>query len=249
MHAGNAYPQDHSELLSLDAGRSCILWGVPISKSRPKFRRVGKHVTTYDPQASQKKTVSIRLLSLFKSCIQKDVAYRVHFEFFMPLPQSASRREKNRKLWSGVHSEKPDLDNLIKFYLDAANEILWKDDRFIFEVSARKAYSENPRTVITIFEVPMDQKDEVQEILSLFSPVEFKEMMHELQTLYKNVYEDPGVDLGGPKKLLQQQHSAALISRFADRYGDRIKKISSKYTGAWQKLLKTGILEDLCQDS
>lgn len=205
-------------------------------------------MTTYDPQDSQKKTVSTHLRSCFSGLGEEVSGYSVHFQFFMPLAASLSKSERNRRLWSGVHLEKPDLDNLVKFYLDVSNEILWQDDRFIFEFSASKVYSDAPRTIITVRGIPMaDTHDDVQAILALFSPDEFKEMMDGLRQLH-SVLETADAQSPRPGGKVLQEHAAGLISRFADSYGDRIKKVSSKYSGAWRKLLKNTLLESVCPD-
>lgn len=48
---------------------------------------------------------------------------------------------------------KPDLDNLIKFVLDALNDVLWIDDKIITTIHAHKQYSHEPKTIITIKEI------------------------------------------------------------------------------------------------
>ena len=51
------------------------------------------------------------------------------------------------------HVKTPDLDNLKKFVLDVLNEIVWRDDSQIVQLSGAKEYSENPRTEIIIEEI------------------------------------------------------------------------------------------------
>ncbi|SUM32095.1 putative holliday junction resolvase, phage associated [Staphylococcus gallinarum] len=43
---------------------------------------------------------------------------------------------------------KPDIDNLIKTVLDAANGHLWKDDNQIVEIQSFKKYADEPKIVI-----------------------------------------------------------------------------------------------------
>ena len=48
-------------------------------------------------------------------------------------------------------SGRPDLDNLVKLWLDAANHILWNDDRQIVQIDAKKIrHDDKPRTEVTI---------------------------------------------------------------------------------------------------
>ena len=48
------------------------------------------------------------------------------------------------------HTKKPDCDNLLK-HLDYLNGTAFIDDAQSFGLHARKFYSENPRTEITIY--------------------------------------------------------------------------------------------------
>lgn len=51
------------------------------------------------------------------------------------------------------HIVKPDLDNLVKFVLDAIKDILITDDKIICKLTAHKLYSHEPKTIITIKEM------------------------------------------------------------------------------------------------
>jgi len=50
------------------------------------------------------------------------------------------------------HVKKPDVDNLIKLYLDVLSGIAFEDDNCVSLGSAIKIYSLMPKTVITICE-------------------------------------------------------------------------------------------------
>lgn len=53
-----------------------------------------------------------------------------------------SLAHKKRDEMSGKpHTQKPDLDNLIKNILDRGSGILWSDDKFIYSISALKVWS------------------------------------------------------------------------------------------------------------
>lgn len=51
------------------------------------------------------------------------------------------------------HYKRPDLDNLVKFFLDSAHGILYDDDKIIAEIIAKKLYAKKPRTEIEIIEL------------------------------------------------------------------------------------------------
>ena len=71
-------------------------------------------------------------------------------EYFMPIPQSWP---KYRKLEANnddmPHIKTPDVDNLLKFTMDAMAPF-WVDDRLINSIYCRKMYSHTPRTSVTV---------------------------------------------------------------------------------------------------
>ena len=75
----------------------------------------------------------------------------LHLEVIFGLPMHVT--------WSGIkktrnegmcHSLKPDVDNLIKFLVDACNGILYEDDKQIAIVYATKIWTQKPRTEFTL---------------------------------------------------------------------------------------------------
>lgn len=71
----------------------------------------------------------------------------IDITFFMELPR---RRDKKPNTY---HFTRPDIDNLIKLYLDAAQPCIFKDDCIISSLSAKKIYDRNPRVCIRITEI------------------------------------------------------------------------------------------------
>lgn len=71
----------------------------------------------------------------------------------MPIPKSMSKKERawtvDEKL---KHVKKPDVDNLLKLYLDVLTGIVWEDDNCVSLKECVKVYSNNPRTEIFISE-------------------------------------------------------------------------------------------------
>jgi Holliday junction resolvase RusA-like endonuclease len=64
----------------------------------------------------------------------------------MPIPKT--RKKKNL-----FHISRPDLSNMIKFYEDVAQGILFSDDSKIAKITATKVYDEMPRVEIIITNV------------------------------------------------------------------------------------------------
>jgi Holliday junction resolvase RusA-like endonuclease len=88
--------------------------------------------------AESKETV-IKALSL-----AHNPTLEVTLDFHFEPPKSSPKRLKMN------HNKKPDIDNLIKFVLDAGNMTLWADDRFIQKITATKSYDLVARTLITL---------------------------------------------------------------------------------------------------
>ena len=82
--------------------------------------------------------------------------------YAMPRPKSHFRQGRFRHLLRpqapAMHQSVPDVDNLLKFSLDAMNTYFYGDDKQIVSVLARKTYAEAPNnqpyTEIRLEEVP-----------------------------------------------------------------------------------------------
>lgn len=130
------------------------LHGEPIAKMRP---RLGKKFT-YDPQKKLKDCCIWQLKSLYRGeAILGPLG--LDFIFFMPIPSSTSKL-KQRQMDTGLisHTKKPDLDNLLKFYLDCMNGIIFHDDAQVSSIKCKKIYSTKTGTCIRIF--PLADADE-----------------------------------------------------------------------------------------
>lgn len=112
-----------------------IIPGPPVPLARPRFHN--NHV--YDCQTGEKLVAATNLRfqhegPLFEGPLHMDINFYI----------------KNSKK-KGWHHYRPDLDNLIKFYCDVANGILYEDDAQIAKITAEKIYcKDNSRTEITI---------------------------------------------------------------------------------------------------
>lgn len=124
-----------------------IVPGNPVGKGRPKFARRGKFVQTYTPE----KTVSYENLIKLKAeqamqgmdLIAGPV--KLGLNISVSIPASWSKKKKAAAVAGEIKpTTKPDIDNIVKAVGDAMNNIVFKDDSQIFEVSARKAYAEIP---------------------------------------------------------------------------------------------------------
>lgn len=68
--------------------------------------------------------------------------------FCMPMPKAWSKKTRLRP---PPHTKRPDVDNLVKWICDCANEILWCDDAQVTACYSQKLYDEEPKTVMEIY--------------------------------------------------------------------------------------------------
>lgn len=75
------------------------------------------------------------------------------FWFYMPIPKSMPKRQRVDAVKGYLkHIKKPDVDNLIKLYLDVLSGTAIADDNAVSIGSAVKVYSSKPRVEIYIEE-------------------------------------------------------------------------------------------------
>lgn len=127
--------------------------GEPIPWARPGQNKKRR----FDTQDHQKHTVGAWTKSQMK--ISKMKIFKgplcVSFQFRMPIPKYKEKDIGAILKVGGIslHIVPPDTDNLIKFYGDALNGILWKDDCLICSLCGEKRYSLKPATVIEVSEL------------------------------------------------------------------------------------------------
>ena len=72
--------------------------------------------------------------------------------FYMPIPRSVSRRERERLLGEW-HTKKPDGSNVIKSVEDALNKLAYEDDGQIADSHFIKIWSDRPRVEVRLFAI------------------------------------------------------------------------------------------------
>lgn len=137
-----------------------VLLGVPIAKQRPRVVR--GHA--YNPQAEQARRDHYKALEQIRTewkrlypwadkySPQKN-GFRLKFFFFMPIPASWTKRKK-KLFYSSHHVFRPDIDNILKYYLDILQGALYADDKQVHTIIMEKNYINNaeeaPRTEIEV---------------------------------------------------------------------------------------------------
>jgi Holliday junction resolvase RusA-like endonuclease len=128
---------------------SFVITGRPSSKHRPRFSGAGKgHGRVFSPSASEANELRQKLhhhlsqnglLDGQATLFKKEAKLAFHADFMLH-PRRGRR---------------PDIDNLLKFILDALNQCVWYDDGQVREVLMRMrtaASPEDERTVVLVTE-------------------------------------------------------------------------------------------------
>ena len=129
--------------------------GAPKAKARHRSYINDGRINTYTPMTTSAWEQYIKLVAgphaprnLFEGPISLQCI------FYMPIPKSWSKKKQHQ---ASIHSiqptVKPDVDNMLKLVKDALNGVIWKDDKQVVHVNARKLYSQDPRTEIFIEEI------------------------------------------------------------------------------------------------
>lgn len=130
--------------------------GTPVGKGRPKFARRGNFVTAYTPEktASYENLVKLAAAEAMKGTELITGPVKVRIFLFVTPPASWSNKKRINALNGGIFpTSKPDLDNSAKLALDACNEIVWKDDKQVVDLTVRKRYAEQARAMVHVQEL------------------------------------------------------------------------------------------------
>ena len=137
-----------------------VVAGKPKTQKRHRFGRG----FTYDPSKKDKTT----FLSLVREQapehpILGPIALNVIFT--MPRPRAHFKSGKHfntlKQDSPHYHIKRPDIDNLLKFVMDAlGTEIFFKDDSQVTRIKSVKVYGDYPKTEIIIGEINDGHSDE-----------------------------------------------------------------------------------------
>lgn len=106
----------------------------PVAKGRPRFSRRG---FCYTPTKTRNYESDLKDMLKFKlkSRDLYDKPISLTLNFFILKPKSVKRE---------YPCVKPDIDNYVKAFLDAANGVIFHDDGQIISLTASKRYHEKP---------------------------------------------------------------------------------------------------------
>ena len=129
----------------------------PMSQKRHKARRAGNKIFMYDPSSKDKGRFKDKC-SEFAPIHPLEGPISVSMIFHMPRPKSHYRTGRYSHLLKEnmpkLHVSKPDIDNIVKFYLDAMTGSFWRDDASVCTIEASKIYSEEGLVEIEYWNSP-----------------------------------------------------------------------------------------------
>lgn len=130
-----------------------VVPGVPVGKGRPRFARRGAFVSTYTDSktASYENLVKLAAAEAMQGRAIIDGAVAVTIALFVTPPASWSQKKQRAALeHATMPTSKPDVDNVIKGIFDAMNDIVFRDDKQVVDLSVQKRYAETPRAFVKV---------------------------------------------------------------------------------------------------
>lgn len=143
-----------------------ILPGQPINYLRERSGR--NHF--YNPRAKElvktKKAVKDQLpqsvkdqLYTFREDPDRIYYVQLKIDYYVPTPKTFSKIKKELAENKFLRPDKrPDLDNYDKFIIDAMHDVFYDDDKRVVSLNVEKYYSMEPRTVIKVTYILIDEE-------------------------------------------------------------------------------------------
>ncbi len=129
-----------------------VLPGDPIAQIRMRYSGRNGIGRMYDPREKEKRKLKADIAG--KSGNSPLLIHPfISFIFHMPIPKSIPKRLLPL-YQSGFlkHEKKPDVDNLVKLYLDCLDPIVFDGDQKVTLGSCVKLYHSEPKTIIMLSE-------------------------------------------------------------------------------------------------
>ena len=117
--------------------------GTPIGKGRPKFARRGNFVSTYTPTKTRdyETIIAEQARQAMGSSEPLKTPVAAYIFITVPIPQSYSKKRRDACLGGFERPcKKPDIDNIIKAFLDSMNGIIYDDDTQVISLHSHKTY-------------------------------------------------------------------------------------------------------------
>ena len=121
--------------------------GKPVPKQRPRV--VNGHAYTPEKTTGYERLVRFKYREAGGQCHHGPVAVTISVWYDMPMSWPKYKKTQQKGL---PHTQKPDIDNLIKAILDGLNGAAWEDDAQVCKVTASKRWYDGEPMAIVIVE-------------------------------------------------------------------------------------------------
>lgn len=108
-----------------------------VAKARPRLGRGGK-VYTPKKTVEYEGMIAAAASKQFKQPFAGPVAVAIEFRFEVAKSHS---KKKRLSMIGQPHTQKPDVDNIVKSILDGLNGVAYTDDSLVFAIRANKTWS------------------------------------------------------------------------------------------------------------
>lgn len=125
--------------------------GDPVAKQRPRV--YGKVAVTPEKTKHYERLVGFYARRAMGEMQPYPNAVRLTVKAFFKIPESWTASKKKRALAGDLpHTQRPDLDNVLKAVKDGMNKIVYRDDSQVnlYGEGTGKFWSESPRVEITV---------------------------------------------------------------------------------------------------
>lgn len=126
--------------------------GEPQGKGRPRFTRQGRAYTPAKTVEYEQRIAGLAEAAMRPFAGPTALPCYVRVDVHKGIPKSWTRARRIRALDGLEVPGKPDLDNVAKAVLDALNGVAYADDAQVVKLVVTKAYSMEPRLVVTVKE-------------------------------------------------------------------------------------------------
>lgn len=122
--------------------------GRPVPKGRPRVTQNG----TYTPKSTREYEAAIRAAWERENVMPFAAGDALELDViaYFPIPKGAPK-ERRAEMELAPYLKRGDLDNIVKAVMDALNGYAYPDDAAIWNIAARKRYTnEPPVTIVTL---------------------------------------------------------------------------------------------------
>lgn len=128
--------------------------GAPVGKRRPKFSTINGFAQAIKVDADVEYENMVRLMFKLNKSTDYDLfdkPVRMRIEAYFSIPKAFSKK-RAKEAAAGIicPQKKPDADNIAKIICDALNNVAYRDDTQVIELTVVKKYAIEPKVKVTI---------------------------------------------------------------------------------------------------